>query len=64
MRYIFPPPKPETVPPGKRSIRRTVYGNINGYVAGRFWKTFGPCYDASAERDAEEWLQQGKESSK
>lgn len=47
---------PEPIPAGKRSIRRTVYGNINGYVGGRFWVTFGEAYDPNAEEDAQAFL--------
>lgn len=38
---------PET-PPGKRSIRRNVWGNVNGYVSGRHFWEFG-CDMRSAE---------------
>ena len=47
---------PEAIPSGKRSIRRTVYGNINGYVGGRRWTTFGESYDPVAEERAKAFL--------
>lgn len=41
---------PET-PRGKRTIKRNVWGNVNGYVSGRrFWE-FG-----QDEKTAEFWL--------
>ena len=53
---ILNTPSPEAIPSGKRSIRRTVYGNIKGYVGGRYWLTFGHAYDPVAEEIAEAFL--------
>lgn len=46
----------EPTPKGKRSLIRTVWGNTNGYVSGRFWKTFGTTFDVGVEEEAEAWL--------
>ena len=43
-------------PAGKRTLRRTVYGALNGYVSGKFWCNFGEAHDAWSEREANEWL--------
>ncbi len=44
----------ETPPKGKRSIRKTVYGNTNGYIAGRFWACLGATHDpATIDAEAE-----------
>jgi hypothetical protein len=43
-------------PAGKRALRRTVYGTLNGYVGGKFWCNFGDAHDNWAEREANEWL--------
>lgn len=51
----------EPTPKGKRSIKRSVYGNLNGYVSGRYWVTFGESYDPNAEEDAEAWLRNNEE---
>jgi hypothetical protein len=48
--------KQEPTPKGKRSLRTTVAGNINGYVSGKFWKTFGDAYAPWVEAEANEWL--------
>lgn len=48
----------EETPKGKRSIRRTIYGNLNGYVSGKFWVTFGEAYTTAAEEKAEEWMKE------
>ena len=56
MKYLFPIAPTEPEPVGKRTIKRTQYGNLKGYVGGRYWTTFGDSYSISAEREAEEWL--------
>lgn len=56
IKFQFPNIEREKPPRGKRSIVRTVYGNTNGYVSGRYWKTFGPTYDAGVEEEATDWL--------
>lgn len=43
-------------PKGKRSVRRTVAGNINGYVSGKFWCTFGEAFLPWVDREAQAWL--------
>lgn len=43
-------------PAGKRSLRRTVYGAINGYVSGKFWCNFGEAHCPWCEREADQWL--------
>lgn len=48
---------PEKTPKGKRAIRETVWGNTNGYVSGRFWKTFGPTYGVGVQEEAQAWLE-------
>lgn len=47
---------PEPVPAGKRTVRATVYGNVNAYVSGRFWKTLGVQYAAETDEAVEQWL--------
>ena len=46
----------EPTPKGKRSVRSNIWGNLNGYVAGRFWITFGCTDDGYAWAQADEWL--------
>lgn len=46
----------EVAPKGKRSIRNTVWGNTNGYIGGRFWKTIGTTYAVGTEEDAQAFL--------
>ena len=55
-RFIPATDAAEATPKGKRSVRRSVYGNLNGYVSGRFWVSFGEAFDGPAEREAEAWL--------
>ena len=43
-------------PKGKRSIRTTVYGNVNGYIGGKFWLTIGEAYSKITDQEAAEWL--------
>ena len=43
-------------PKGKRTIRRTIYGNVKGYIGGRYWDTFGHSYDPVAEERAAAFL--------
>lgn len=45
----------EPEPVGKRTVRGNIWGNLNGYVSGKFWITFGDCHSAPVQRDAEEW---------
>jgi hypothetical protein len=47
---------PEQAPKGKRSIRANRWGNTNGYIAGRFWKTIGPTYAIGTDEDAARFL--------
>lgn len=46
----------QPTPKGKRSVRRTVWGNLNGYVSGKFWITFGDAFDQESQRKAEAWV--------
>lgn len=48
--------EPEVAPPGRRSVRQNVWGNVNAYVSGRFWKTLGPAYSVGIDEAVEEWL--------
>ena len=48
--------KQDAAPKGKRSIRANVWGNVNGYIGGRFWKTIGPTYAACTDEDAQAFL--------
>jgi len=50
----------EQTPKGKRSIRRNIYGNLNAFVSGKFWKTIGLEFNPTDEAKAAEWLA-GKE---
>lgn len=50
------PAPTEPTPKGKRSVRRSRYGNLNGYVAGRFWHTFGDAFAPWVQREADAWL--------
>lgn len=52
--------KPEPTPAGKRAVRSTVRGSLNGYVSGRFWTTFGIQFDPVAEERARLWLEGGE----
>ena len=45
----------ETPPKGKRTVRRSIYGNLNGYIGGRFWTTFGDAFDTCNQEDADAW---------
>lgn len=46
----------EEAPKGKRTVRANVWGNLSGYIGGRFWKTIGPTYAVGTDRDAQEFL--------
>ena len=46
----------ESAPKGKRSIKRTVYGNTNAYISGKFWRTLGESYAAGTDEAAEKFL--------
>lgn len=50
----------EPTPKGKRSVRRSVYGNLNGYVSGRFWHSFGDAFTPCNQREADAWLAGGE----
>jgi hypothetical protein len=43
-------------PKGKRSIRITVRGSVNGYIGRTMWVCFGERYDPNAHDRAEAWL--------
>lgn len=45
----------ETIPTGKRSVRRTVAGSLCGYIGRTFWINFGEAFDPHAQKIAEEW---------
>lgn len=53
-------PTPEVIPAGKRSVRANVWGNVNAYVSGRFWKTLGQQYAVGTDEAAAEFLNGGK----
>lgn len=55
MRIISNAPKQE-VPAGKRGIRETVWGNVNAYVGGRFWKTLGIVNSVGVDEKIAAWL--------
>ena len=44
-------------PAGKRTLRRTVRGSLNGYVGGKFWCNFGDMFDSWAESQAQAWVE-------
>lgn len=46
----------EAAPKGKRTVRANTWGNTNGYIGGRFWKTIGPTYSASIDEDVAAFL--------
>lgn len=46
----------ETEPKGKKSVRITVAGSVVGYIAGKFWISFGERSDPHAFTLANEWL--------
>lgn len=41
---------------GKRSIKRSVAGNINGYVGRKFYRNLGLSYSRYDEEFAERWV--------
>jgi hypothetical protein len=43
-------------PKGKRTVRANRWGNTNGYISGRFWKTIGPTYAVGTDEAAERFL--------
>ena len=43
-------------PAGKRTLRQTVRGGLNGYVGGKFWINFGHAHDSWVVNDANEWF--------
>lgn len=47
----------ETAPKGKRTVRANVWGNTNGYIGGRFWKTIGPTYAPCIDEDIAAFLE-------
>lgn len=52
----FPEIAKEVAPKGKRSVRSNKWGNVNGYIGGRFWKTIGRQYAPCIEQDIESFL--------
>jgi hypothetical protein len=46
----------EPTPKGKRRIRSSIWGNVNGYVSGKFWITFGQTHDVWVAAQAQAWL--------
>ena len=46
----------ETTPAGKRTIRTTVRGSVNGYIGGKFWVSLGERENPHTETLAEEFL--------
>lgn len=42
-------------PTGKRTIRRTVYGNLHGYIGGRYWVALGDAFFEPDLELAEAW---------
>jgi hypothetical protein len=52
----LPDRKQPQPPKGKRGIRETIWGNVNAYVAGRFWKTLGPVHTYGIEQAKQNWL--------
>lgn len=45
----------EQAPKGKRTVRRSVYGNLNGYIGGRFWVCIGNAFFKPDQELAERW---------
>ena len=41
---------------GKKTIRRTIRGNLMGFIGRHFWINFGDAHDPNANRMAQEWL--------
>lgn len=50
----------DPTPPGKRRIRETAWGNLKGYVSGRYWTTFGSTNTFGVRETAEAWLKAGE----
>lgn len=46
----------EAAPKGKRTIRTTVRGSVNGYIAGKFWVSLGERGTAACEERIAEFL--------
>ena len=46
----------ETTPKGKRTVRTTVRGSVNGYIGGRFWVSFGERDNPHTDTLAAEFL--------
>lgn len=44
------------LPKGKRTIRRNIYGNLKGYIGGRFWICFGDAFCEYTKEQAERWV--------
>ena len=42
----------QQIPSGKRTVRRTVRGSLNGYVGRKFWCCFGEAFDSAANARA------------
>lgn len=39
----------EVAPKGKRRVHQNVWGNVNAYIGGRYWKTLGPAYSVGID---------------
>jgi hypothetical protein len=46
----------ETMPKGKKTLRRTVRGSLCGYIGGKFWINFGEVFEAGVQARADDWL--------
>ena len=46
----------EPAPKGKRSVKQNVWGNVNGYIGGRFWQQIGIAYAPCIEEDVAAFL--------
>jgi hypothetical protein len=48
--------KTEITPTGKRTIRTTVRGSVNGYIGGKFWVSLGERENPHTDTLAAEFL--------
>jgi hypothetical protein len=48
--------KTETTPKGKRTIRTTVRGSVNGYIGGKFWVSLGERDNPHTDTLADDFL--------
>jgi hypothetical protein len=46
----------ETTPSGKRTIRTTIRGSVNGYIGGKFWVSLGERENPHTDTLADEFL--------